>query len=463
MTERIRKDYIDDVDLGAKETNEDDAKKYEDIFNVFVLALRMKRRELTALTLDIIRRYQKSVYRIKTEDNDWRSLIIGYAEFADVLDKAEAGEITEMEVITHSFNPFWGSPSEMLNIYRSIARVNPAFQPVKNLFDGVREIVQSVAISSVIFSDAEELRKAVREYLLPWLDDFWPVLEENEEEFALSSFFCSSPLTEIVNCLSDFTYDSTFDTQFDHLFTFLKKCVDKYGWKYGDCSWLDGIIRNAVWHDEEHIFFTAFNEAERRGERIVFDTYPPKSHKILHAILERGELIPGTEEGKRAFYDVIRYYDVSPDVLKSILHPSYFEEKSADGVPLILAASNPDFNPKKYFYLLSEGALDKRMGLTALGWAYLRGDRAAADALLSLGADSGKKDERGNNILHYLLSLDGIDLLSLIDLVPPFLFLEENMEGKTPLHYYLSGDKVDYAKEYNDHRSVKSLRPAVDF
>ena len=59
LIERIRKDYIGDVDLEAGEKNEDVEKKYEDIFSVFVLALRMKDRELVKLLLNIIRKYQE--------------------------------------------------------------------------------------------------------------------------------------------------------------------------------------------------------------------------------------------------------------------------------------------------------------------------------------------------------------------------------------------------------------------
>ena len=458
LIERIRKDYIEDVDLEAGEKNEDVEKKYEDLFSVFVLALRMKSRELVKASLSLIRKYQERGCRF--EEDDWRSTVIGYAEFADVLEKAEKGKITRPEEITALFNPFLASPSDMLDIFRRIGRVNPSFQPVKDLFEGVREIIQLVAIPCVMFPDAEELRIAVREYLLSWLDDFWSFFEENMEEFASSSFGFSSPLIEMTNCICDMTYDRSFDSSFDRLFALLLKAVDRYGWKSEDFSWLDVIINNAVWHDEEHIFFTALSEAERRGERTVFDAYPPKSHEILSAILERGELIPGTEKGRKAFYDVLRDYDVAPDVLRNILHPSYLE--SEGNTALAVAAANPDFNPKKYFYLATPGSLDGRMGLTALGWAYLRGDRKAVDALLSLGADSRWKDERGNNILHYLLSLDGMELETLVSLVPPELFLEENSEGKTPLHYYLTGDKVDFGEMYNGHRSLSSLSPIID-
>ncbi len=72
-------------------------------------------------------------------------------------------------------------------------------------------------------------------------------------------------------------------------------------------------------------------------------------------------------------------------------------------------------------------------------------------------ADREWKDEDGNNILHYLLSLEGVSLLTLAAVAPPELFREKNREGKTPLDICFSSGKVDFGEEWNSKRNVKEI------
>lgn len=443
LIEKIREEYLGGVNLGVNEKREDVAKRYDDLFALFTLGLKMKDTALMRATLDIINKYQESVYRIEADvDSERRGAIIAYAKYYADLEKAEKGELEDLSKLARTFISFCFDPSEMLEIYRKIGRKNASFEFMKELFDGVREIIQALSISSTYIYDVDkELKDDAVDFLIPWLDEFWPLLEENEEDFVNADFGFSSPFIEIVNCLCDMTYNTAFDSSFKTLFSYLTGCVEKYGWGCGGL-WkdeLEGIISNAAFHDDRIAFETAMNEAVEKKIDVRVDSYPKESLEILSSLFSLGKCLPGTRDGRNGFFDMIRRYNPSSAVIRLTLHPSYFSSSES---MICTAVKNPDFSPEKYHLLVSSNEdLNPVNAVPPLAWAYYNGSRKAIDALIALGSDPDWKDKNGNNILHTALSLDKTTLGNVVSVVPVKYFLERNNNGKTPLDIYYSKEK----------------------
>ncbi len=447
---KLRHDYLECVDLDAAEKDKSIEERYQDIFSFFVLALRLHEVRLARLSLDIIGRYQKSIYRIGSDENDWRGVVTGYAEYGEILRAAGRGEGCETEKIATSFNPFYGTADEMLAAFERIGEKIPSFDGRKEFFVSVTIMTSRMLADYPECGDGDELCRALREYLAFWLEGFWPILEEYGEYYASSFSFAS-----VVSFVCNFTHGKVFRSSFDRAFAFLKKCVDRCV----GSGWLDPIMENAILRDSEHAFFSVLGEADRRGIDPVVNCYPGKSTQILMTIFSRGKLYPGTEEGRMAFYDLLGRRNPTREIIALTIHPSYFAGPSP--FPLVTAASNGLFDSAKYVRLIgSYNDFTSRMGLTALGYAYLRGDRKAVETLERISLNGEKKDENGNNTLHYLMSLDGIKLDNLVSLVPTGEFFEKNSDGKTPLDYYFSKEKIDFG-EYNGMRNVRDIKPKL--
>lgn len=439
LIEKIREEYLDGVDLGVKEKREDVAKRYDDLFALFTLGLKMKDTALMRATLDIINKYQESVYRIEADvDSERRGAIIEYAKFYANFERAEKGELADLSKLARTFIPFCFEPSEMLEIYRRIGSKNASFEVMKELFDGVREIIQALSISSTYIYDVDkELKDDAVDFLIPWLDEFWPLLEENEEDFVNADFGFSSPFIEIVNCLCDMTYNTVFDSSFKTLFGYLRKCVRKFGWGSDGVLWsdeLEGIIRNAIWHDDFLSFETAYKEALVSGIDVKIDAYPKKNIKILRKIFSSGKCLPGTVEGRAAFFDLIKHDNPEREIIRQTVHPSYYMGGES---PLYVAIKNENLAPESYPSLLtSPNLLIPYDEMKLLALAYYSGSRERVEEIIFTAADPEWRDKDGNNVMHWVLAMDNVSLEKVIDIAPSAYFSEKNKEGKTPLDIY---------------------------
>ena len=217
------------------------------------------------------------------------------------------------------------------------------------------------------------------------------------------------------------------------------------------------IIEAYLRAPDDHVFREAAKAADERKVECHVNNYPPYSGEILSWILKRGKLLPGTEEGRSAFIHMVRTCNPEEEIIQRTIRPSYYYGYD-DVSPMTAAVMNPVFPPDKYILLMfTPDDLNLRRGLTPLGYAYLRGDRDAAETLISLGADPDWKDERGNNTAHYLLSLEDVNLERIITIVPPSLLGERNMDGRTPLEGYIDNEKIDFGEKWNDNRFVSGM------
>ena len=217
------------------------------------------------------------------------------------------------------------------------------------------------------------------------------------------------------------------------------------------------IIEAYLRAPDDHVFREAAKAADERKVECHVNNYPPYSGEILSWILKRGKLLPGTEEGRSAFIHMVRTCNTEEEIIQRTIRPSYYYGYD-DVSPMTAAVMNPVFPPDKYILLMfTPDDLNLRRGLTPLGYAYLRGDRDAAETLISLGADPDWKDERGNNTAHYLLSLEDVNLERIITIVPPSLLGERNMDGRTPLDCYLDSEKIDFGERWNNNRFASGM------
>lgn len=265
----LQKEFVTPVDFNATEKDLLIQQRYEaDLFNWFIYGLKRKDSQITREVLEIVALYQDSVYRLDLPEDDFRRFILDYTKFGALLERSEEGERLEPRELTYDFNPFYGTPEEMLFKFKEIKQLNPAIQPMKELFEGMAEFTQQVTIACCM-EKVEELRCVVRVYLLAWLEEFWTLLAANETDYLNSYFGFSCPVTQMTNCICDLTYDSNFDGCFDALFAFLTHCVGKYDLKAPEDNWLEGIINNAIWHEDWHIFQVAVAYAKSIHKEIT--------------------------------------------------------------------------------------------------------------------------------------------------------------------------------------------------
>ncbi len=443
LVERLREEYLEGVDFDATEKDESVEMRYDDIFSYFMLALKMEDKDLMKLCLEIIERYQTSVYRVEGGEDERRATIVRYSELPEKLKKLSGGTLKDLNDLNSSFCPFYGTPEEMMAMYRSADEK----EGMKNLFEGIREMIDDLSYTrSSVYGKDKEFGEGVSKYFVSWLYRFWTLFEENEEEFISSDFGSSSAFTEMVNALCDLTVNHAFENHFDILLRYLTKCVRKYGWKYDDESWIGGVINNSIWHDNYHTFSSAIYVAEKLGENYEINSYPESSLEILRDIYAHGMCLPGTEEGKKAFFNLIGKYNPTRDMITLIWDDSYFNPFFIDEMPLSVAAKNANFDSEKYrFLVVADYDLNptEALRIPPLSYAYIRGDRKAAETLTSIGADPWISDENGNNSLHKALSLEGTKLENVVNTAPGECFFEKNNKGETPIDSYLSRKKKE--------------------
>ena len=435
----------------AETTTEDKERKEDNIFSLFLYGLRAYDTRLTRTCLEIIgENTEGNERRLR---NDWKSIIISYTAFGKAL--KNAAEALSGDDLPDSFNPLFLTPGELVSLledYGSNARTCPGsflLECIVSFDDAGEDITWSD--DSTETDRCLSLIDGVRDYFSSWINDALPLIMKDRDRLTsrdrenIADFLTG----EESGHLADPRYYNVFDALFPlYLSSSTRKQLE------GE---LPVIIEASLRAPDDHVFREAVRAADERGMEWKVNYYPPYSGEILDEILKRGKLLPGTEEGRRAFIHMVRTYNPDEEIIQRTIRPSYYYRYD-DVSPMTAAVMNPVLPPDKYILLMfTPDDLNLRRGLTPLGYAYLRGDTKAAETLIAFGADPEWKDEKGNNTAHYLLSLDDIDLRTIIASVPPSLLGERNMDGRTPLDCYLDKEKIDFGERWNSSRFVSGM------
>ena len=184
--------------------------------------------------------------------------------------------------------------------------------------------------------------------------------------------------------------------------------------------------------------------------------YPKQNMNLLKKLFQRNILITGTDEGYEAFDSFISFMEKvdeeEEEVLKAIMHPSYGTKRDEFGrTILIRAIQNRHFEPYLYSILVTSpeelNARDNE-GRTALYYLARTEYPECLEILTRMGAIPFCIDEKGNNVLHVLLSGNRMNTIDDIEysmgFLPKSLIIMKNAAGKT--HMDIFRDKIYESK-----------------
>ena len=428
---------------------EDTERKKDDIFSLFLYGLRAYDTRLTRTCLEIIGDAEDGNER----RNDWKSIVVSYTAFGKALKMSE--ETLLVDDLLEDFNPFFLTPEELVSVLEGLGsneRTSPGgflLECIASFDDAGEDIIRSDDFSETDLSLS--LIDGVRDYFSSWINDALSLIVKDGDRLI------SRDRENIIDFLtreeSGHLVDPRYYNAFDALFPLYLSSSTREQLEDD----LPVIIEASLRAPDDHVFREAVRAADERGIDWHVNCYPPYSGEILSGILKREKLLPGTEEGRRAFIHMVRTYNPDEEIIQRTIRPSYYYRYD-DVSPMTAAVMNPVFPPDKYILLMfTPDDINLRRGLTPLGYAYLRGDRDAAEILIALGADPEWKDERENNTVHYLLSLEDVNLERIITIVPPSLLGERNSDGRTPLDCYFDNEKIDFGGRWNSNRFVSGM------
>ena len=231
--------------------------------------------------------------------------------------------------------------------------------------------------------------------------------------------------------------------QYPELAGALKTFIDSPLFDRSNLGW---YLKRAV-HEDNEVGFDILSEIATEDDFKKVIIYPESNMNILNQLFDRNILIPGTDEAYEAFdeYIALRKIDEEEEgVLRAIMHPSYGDKRDEFGrTILIRAIHNKDFEPYLYPVLVTSpeelNARDNE-GKTALYYLAKSGCPECLEILTRMGAIPFCIDEKGNNVLHVLIS--GYRMNTIYDLEYCMGFLlkslitMKNAEGKTPLDVF---------------------------
>ena len=405
----------------------------------FLIGVKEYNMALTGCCLEILGERR---WNIEYEDEDdlpkAYTTALEYAEFYDVMrgtafynvmhdtayDSEEWNSEEWKSTFRSVFNPFLMSLDEIRD------RINDE-SALSLITEGTNRFIDDITRHEVPLGEdsrASDINSILTEYVNEWVPDFTAFLEKHKDELMTTegSFITlSGILTALAN-------GEKTEKAFDSLFDFMRNCVDEYGISWEKSDALYAPLRSALLHDNAHAFSALADEAERKGVKVSYEDYPSKSLEILSLIFSSGQLLPGTEEGKTAFYSVISR-NPCKEIVRMTYHPSYT-------LALTKAAMNRSFSPDLYPLIMSpyDDVNEVRDGyLSPIGYAIKSGNRRGVEKLCELGGDPLKTDRDGNSVLHQIFRQgygEPIDVMAAICF--PALCLEfKNDEGKTPLDY----------------------------
>ena len=393
LTLRIKKLMEENPSPLPDDRDEDGESVFDDVSSCFIIGLKKHDRDLMAAALDAAA--EKNLYRNVSWDEDIKRRIALWSKFPSVCERLSKGEKLEWKERKEGFNTFIHTPEELLEIYSAspITRISP----VRELIDHVSDHIYGLwlLLSS---PRVEALYSLIKDYLASWLDDFVSLLEKHVDELSdereIAPFVCV--------LMTDEKYDASMKRALDlfsshlpspsfrSLLNLLPGSPLKTAIALGNRTAYERLIATAIIPDDL--------------------VYPENDVEILSSLFSLGLLLPGTEEGRRAFMLTLESYDPSAEILTRIFHPSYWDDDNAYTMtPLTAAVKNVNFSPEKYSLIIRNKEDIERWNtsphsLSPLGYALLSHDRKKVDALLSLGADISWRDRCGNSIFHYAVA-----------------------------------------------------------
>ena len=331
-------------------------------------------------------------------------LIQSYKEFMDAEDDIRRGKgCRNFDIL---FNPYSGSVEEMFALC-SCLEDKPG-RALVLLMTGTENFLSELPQYSPVFR--EEAYPYLEKWLLELVDlihSHIGILMSEEGKKGFSEPFALASLMSAL--IADFHFSSIVERSF---LLFPKSIAEAEISFPSPSSPLNTAVR---WGDMDT--FGKFYDMESvrelirpersdgiRGKSGKIHCYPEKSTQMLDYLFSLGLLLPGTEEGERAFFYTIMHLNPSGEMTKRIKHPSYFKTPLS---PLLAAVRNRDFSPDNYSLLIGSGCDISGSGLEdvelpPLAYAVESRNERKVETLISLGADISWHDRWGNNILHRL-------------------------------------------------------------
>ncbi len=359
------------------------------------------------------------------EDGSEYSVLRELAASFMIFKSLEDGEDCTDDDIERRFAPFGYAPEEFLVFFRKTGDGSTA---VRRYLSGVVNFVDSLS------SFPERLRSVTVEYLGRWLCGFIAVIGPYYDEIRgdgnpgkLFSFIIGEPTVLYDAMTKMFAVFGCHIREIEEAYT-----SDAY------YSFLNTAVRS----DNEPCFERLLKSGTLSEKSIV--SYPSGNMKILKKLFELGILLPGTEEGRAAFFNLVSETDPAEEIITAVLHPSYFEcGGKTEMTPLVAAIRNCNFPPEKYHLLVRDRDDVNRAdgdGITPLGYAIATGKREKVKEVLKLGAHMFFRDRDGRNIPYILLEREKGRPEDIIYASPDTLLTDYSSEGLLPIHSILDNN-----------------------
>lgn len=359
-------------------------------------------------------------------------MIREYSELLEVEESLEAGE-EGRRTFSCFFSPYTGSPEDMLRV--SSALSSPG-ETGMNLL-----LLETECFLEDLSGYSEELREAAYRYLEKWLMDLVDLIGAHIGELMSDpgENGRTGPVA-LAFLMSALISGRRFDGVTERAFSLFPLSIEEAGLK---CPGPHSPLNNAVRAGNMKVFErlhasgkagASVQSGKERPESVsAICCYPEESTEMLDRLFSLGLLIPGTEEGERAFFYTLMHWNLSRKILERVIHPSYFNSSSS---LLTLAVQNWKFSPEGYDLLVRAGGEKESRELPPLYYAVESGDRRKTEALLSLGEDIFWHDRWGNNILHRLIASGrDTDFGEETEEYIHALWEETNIFGKRPADY----------------------------
>ncbi len=418
----------------------------ERAYCLFALGARVKDTKLMKVALKRVGRYLRDEC-VMDECEDFENAVIG-SSFSDDSSIDFIREIAEETILfdlingilpVHRtellkyLNPFVASAEEWYDTYcfnlydkrKKPPRKSALTQFVEDVSSKIGDLIQGIdGCIDKCFRDT------VLEYLNSWLCDFLSIVEKNAEDFGhiLKPFGVLLGLVE-----KDSLLEGAFNIAFD---MFLSHLVE-----YEEVAEEDGGVKSLLDIAAKRDNLSAFRKLISVPAMPLGNIrrYPESNLDILSLIFSHGLLLPGTEEGKKAFINLLKERNPTMEMIKAVDSPLYHK----DDTLLIAAIGNSRFSPDKYYLLLSEkGNIEtERDCLPPLYYALCSGGEDKVKAVIALGGDFFWHDEDGNNLLHHLMRNRPVGSYSRIFSLFPLELLEErNNSGERTIDYLIGSE-----------------------
>lgn len=424
LAEKIRKHYT----VGKGKENITDTGSW------FMLGVKQKNIELTRCCLLLIRDWCKNNPDSFYASTDFVEAY-KYTEFLDVIDDIRNDGIGWESSFGYSFNPFVLSPDEIYDI------INDKKSALSLITEGTYAFIIDIVNQEVPLGGKfrpDTMRSVLTEFVNSWTAlDLTSFLEDHKDELMETE----NSFNNLSYILESLVIDEKTESAFDSLFAFMKRCADEYGISWEKDDTLYNPLITAILYNNEHAFSALAATAEEKNVKILYRDYPSKSSSILRSIFSSSQLLQGTEDGKDAFYRLLKESDPSEEIVKMTYHQSYTDALS-------YAVQNTEFSSGLYPFIMTphdDVNEIKDENLSPLGYAIKCGNRKGVEKLLELGGDPLKTDKDGNTVLHRVCADKNAGLQHIIKALsfPVEYLMLENNKGKSPLDYLLCCEKLE--------------------